>query len=100
MLWSQAVDRFVKDKIITSKCNSAATCDIPKCGSCEQAKAKQRKSKQTKTKAIKDTEGAITRDKYATGDFVSISQDAVMNSGRFPTGYCRESDTNMYHGGT
>ena len=90
--------KSVKDKVIIPRYNSAATCDIPKCGSCEQAKAKQRKSKQTKTKAIKDAEDAITRDKYQTGDFVSMNQYVVKNPGRLPTGYGRESDTNMYHG--
>ena len=44
--------KSVKDKIIIPKYNSAATCDIPKYRSCEQARAKQRKSKQTKTKAV------------------------------------------------
>ena len=52
--------KSVKDKIIIPKYNSAATCDIPKCQSCEQAKAKQRKFKPTKSKAIKEAEGAIT----------------------------------------
>ena len=92
--------KSVKDKIIMPKYNSAATCDIPKCRSCEHAKAKQRKSKHVKSKAIKEAEGAITRDKYQTGDFVSMDQYVVKNPGRLPTGYGRESDTNMYHGGT
>ena len=92
--------KSAKDKIIIPKYNSAATCDIPKCRSCEHAKAKQRKSKHARSKAIKEAEGAITRDKYQTGDFVSMDQYVVKNPGRLPTGYGRESDTNMYHGGT
>ena len=52
--------KSVKDKVIIPKYSSAATCDIPKCQSCQQVKAKQRKSKPTKSKAIKKTVEAMT----------------------------------------
>merc|ERR1712115_706045 len=92
--------KSVEDKIIIPKYSSAATCDIQKCQSCEQAKAKQRKSKPTKSNAIKEVKGAITRDKYQTGDFVSMDQYVVRNRGRLPTGYGREHESNEFHGGT
>ena len=54
----------VKDCIIVLKYNSAATCEIPKCQSCQLLQAKQLKSKPVKSKAIQEAEGDITHDKY------------------------------------
>ena len=42
----------------------------------------------------------ITRDKYQTGDFVSMDQYAVKNGDRLPTGYGQEHESNEFHGGT
>ena len=89
----------VKDRVIVPKLNSAATCDIPVCQSCAVSRAKQRKPKVIKSKAIESSVGAISRDKYKTGDFVSIDQYVVKTPGRLPTGF-GGSDSNMYHGGT
>ena len=52
------------------------------------------------SKPIKEAEGAITCDKYQTGDFVSMDQYIVKNGGRLPTGYGREHESNEFHGGT
>ena len=90
----------VKDRIIAPKYNSAVTCEISKCQSCQLLRAKQLKSKPVKSKAIKDAEGAITRDKYQTGDFVSMDQYVVKNGDRLPAGYGREHESNEFHGGT
>ena len=58
------------------------------------------KSKPVKSKAISEVAGAITHDKYQTGDFVSTDQYVVKNRGRLPTGYGREHESNEFHGGT
>ena len=52
------------------------------------------------SKPIKEAEGAITCDKYQTGDFVSMDQNAVKNGGRLPTCYGWEHESNEFHGGT
>ena len=72
----------VKDRIIAPKYNSAATCEIPKCQSCQLSRAKQLNSKPVKSKAIKE-------DQYV-----------VKNGGRLPTGYEREHEPNEFHDGT
>ena len=89
-----AMDRVIKPKI-----KSAANCPIPVCQSCQLSRAKLRKPKVTKSKAISDQEGALSRDKYCTGDFVSMDQYVVKTPGRLPTGYGKEAGHNMFHGG-
>ena len=90
----------VKDRVIVPKLSSAATCDIPVCQSCELSRAKQRKAPVVKAKVNESSEGAISRDQYQPGDFVSIDQYVVKTPGRLPTGFGQESEQNMYHGGT
>ena len=51
-------------------------------------------------KATKSNAGAISRDKYVSGDFVSMDQYVVKELGRLPTGFGREADHSMFHGGT
>eukprot|EP00804_Cyclotella_cryptica_P001025 CCRYP_008339-RA/>CCRYP_008339-RA protein AED:0.22 eAED:0.23 QI:0/-1/0/1/-1/1/1/0/190 len=70
------------------------------CQSCQLSWAKQRKPKTTRSKAIPEASSAITRDDYHVGDFVSLDQYVVKTPGRLPTGYGRESITDMFHGGT
>ena len=88
------------DRVIIPKIKATATCPIPMCQSCQLSRAKQRKPKTTKSKAIPEATGAITRDKYNVGDFVSLDQYVVKTPGRLPTGFGRESEsiTNMFHG--
>ena len=88
------------DRVIIPKIKATATCPIPMCQSCQLSRAKQRKPKTTKSKAIPEASGAITRQKYNVGDFVSLDQYVVKTPGRLPTGFGRESITNMFHGGT
>jgi hypothetical protein len=64
------------------------------------SRAKQRKPEVKKSKAVPEEVGALSREKYETGDFVSMDQYVVKTPGRLPTGYGRESHTNMFHGGT
>jgi hypothetical protein len=53
-----------------------------------------------RTRLLEDHEGAITRDKYNVGDFVSTDQFICKTPGRLPTGYGRESQDRCYQGGT
>lgn len=88
------------DRVIKPKIKSASNCPIPLCQSCQLSRAKQRKPKISKSKAIPETEGVLSKDQYEAGDFVSVDQYVIKAPGRLPTGYGRESDTNMFHGGT
>ena len=90
----------VNNHVIVPMLSSAATCDIPACQSCELSRAKQRKAPVVKAKVNESSEGAISRDQYQPGDFVSIDQYVVKTPGRLPTGFGQESEQNMYHGGT
>jgi hypothetical protein len=97
----QEPDRKIstKDRVIIPRIKSAATYPIPLCRSCQLSRAKQCKPNVVKSKAIPSEEGALTRDQYETGDFVSMDQYVVKTPGRLPTGYGKESLTNMFHGG-
>jgi hypothetical protein len=88
------------DRVICPRIRSAANCPIPMCQSCQMSRAKQRKPEVKKSKAVPEEAGALSREKYETGDFVSMDQYVVKTPGRLPTGYGRESYTNMFHGGT
>ena len=63
-------------------------------------KSKQSKPNVAKVKIIEDAVGAISRNKYQVGDFVSMDQHVVKDPGRLPTGCGREAEHNMFHGGT
>ena len=52
------------------------------------------------SKAVAEAEGILFSKKYETGDFVSMDQYVVKTPGRLPSGYGRESNVNMFHGGT
>ena len=88
------------DRVIKPRIKSASNCPIPLCQSCQMSRAKQRKPKITKSKVIPEVEGAISKEQYEAGDFVSVDQYVIKTPGRLPTGYGRESETNMFHGGT
>ncbi len=49
---------------------------------------------------LDNREGAITRDQYNVGDFVSTDQFICKMPGRLPTGYGRESQDHRFQGGT
>jgi hypothetical protein len=53
-----------------------------------------------RTRLLEDREGAITRDQYNVGDFVSTNQFICKTPGRLLTGYGRESQDHRYQGGT
>jgi hypothetical protein len=88
------------DRVISPRIRSAATCPIPICKSCQLAQARQRKQNVVKSKAIPEEVGALSKERYEVGDFVSLDQYVVKTPGRLPTGFGKESNTNMFHGGT
>jgi hypothetical protein len=49
---------------------------------------------------LDDREGAIMRDQYNVGDFISTDQFICKMPGRLPTGYGRESQNCYFQGGT
>jgi hypothetical protein len=89
-----------KDRVICPRIRAAANCPIPLCQSCQMARAKQRKPNVKKSKAVPEEAGALAREQYETGDFVSLDQYVVKTPGRLPSGFGKEMHTNMYHGGT
>jgi hypothetical protein len=60
--------------IIKTKFASTSSCAIPKCQSCELARAQQRSPKVKKVQSNLDSEGAISHNKLEVGDFVSTDQ--------------------------
>jgi hypothetical protein len=88
------------DRVICPRIKAAANCPIPMCQSCQMSRARQRKPEVKKSKAVPEEAGALSREQYETGDFVSLDQYVVKTPGRLPTGFGRESNTNMFHGGT
>jgi hypothetical protein len=69
------------DRVIVPKIKAAANCPIPICQSCQLSRARLRKPKITKSKAITEVEGAISKEKYEVGDFVSTDQYVIRTPG-------------------
>ncbi len=86
--------------IIRPKNPLAGNCIVPPCQSCLLARARKRSPKVSWTQPLEDPEGAITRDQYEVGDFVSTDQFICKTPGRLPTGYGRESHNRRFQGGT
>ena len=90
----------VHPPIIKTKFASTASCTIPKCQSCELARAHQRLPNVKRVQANQDAEGAISRDKLEVGDFFSTDQFVCCTPGRLPNGYGREGSSSRFNGGT
>ena len=73
--------------VITPKFGSSSSCAVPKCTSCELARAKKRNPKVVKQEAIKEKEAILAWDKYKPGDFISMDQFVVKTPGRPEGGY-------------
>ena len=73
--------------IIQPKNASARNCIVPPCQSCLLARAKKRSPNVSRTQPLEDREGAITREQYEVGDFVSTDQFICKTPRPFPTGY-------------
>jgi hypothetical protein len=86
--------------IIQPKNPSARNCIVPPCQSCLLAREKKRSLNVSRTQLLEDREGAITRDQYKVGDFVSTDQFICKTPGCLPTGYGQESQDLRFKGGT
>jgi len=86
--------------IIQPKNLSARNCIVPPCQLCLLARTKKRLPNVSRTQPLEDHEGAITRDQYEVGDFVSTDQFICKTPGCLPTGYGRESQYRRFQGGT
>jgi hypothetical protein len=86
--------------IIQPKNSSARNCIVPLCQLCLLACAKKRSPKVSWTQLLEDREGAITRDQYKVGDFVSTDQFICKTPGRLPTEYGRESQDCRFQAST
>ena len=86
--------------IIKTKFASTSSCAIPKCQSCELARARQRSPKVKKVQSNLDSEGAISRNRLEVRDFVSTDQFVCRTPGQLPGGYGREGRNGRFNGGT
>jgi hypothetical protein len=86
--------------IIQAKFASTSSCAIPRCQSCELARARVRSPKVKKVQSNPASEGAISRNKLDVGDFVSTDQFVCRTPGRLPSGYGREGTKSRFNGGT
>jgi transposase InsO family protein len=93
-------NKTILPAIIKPKLVSARNCIVPPCQSCLLARARKRTPNVSRTRLLDDREGAITRDQYNVGDFVSTDQFICKTPGRLPTGYGRESQDRRFQGGT
>ena len=71
----------IMDQVITPCIKSAAMCPIWVCQLCQLSCACLHKPKVTKSRAIAEVEGAVSADKYETGDFVSTDQCILCTPG-------------------
>ena len=86
--------------IIKTKFASTSSCAIPKCQSCELARAQQRSPKVKKVQSNLDSEEAISCNRLEVGDFVSTDQFVCRTPGWLPSGYGREGCNGRFHSGT
>jgi hypothetical protein len=84
-------NKTVLPAIIKPKISLAGNCIVPPCQSCFLARARKRTPNVLRTRLLDDREGAITRDQYNVGDFISIDQFICKTPRHLPTGYGHES---------
>ena len=89
-------NKTVLPAIIKPKFASARNCIVPPCQLCLLARARKRTL--NVLRLLDNREGAITRDKYNIGDFVSTDQFICKTSRRLPTGYGHESQDHRFQG--
>jgi hypothetical protein len=77
--------------IVKLKLASARNCIVPPCQLCLLARARKCTPNVLQTRLLDNCEGAITRDQFNVGDFVSTDQSISKTPGRLPTGFGRES---------
>jgi hypothetical protein len=92
--------RTVLPPIIKAKFPSAWNCVIPPCESCLLARARKRTPSMKQTRDLPESEGALSRDRYEVGDFVSIDQFICKTPGWLPKGYGHDTADRCFQGGT
>jgi hypothetical protein len=92
--------RTVLPPIIKAKFPSAQNCVIPLCESCLLARAQKRTPNVKRTRDLPESEGALSRDQYEVGDFISTDQFICRTPGQLPKGHGRESADRCFQGGT
>jgi hypothetical protein len=93
-------NKTVLPAIIKPKFALARNCIVPPCQLCLLARARKHTPNILRTHLPVDCEGAITRDQYNVGDFVSTDQFICLTPRRLPTGYGRGSQDRRYQGST
>jgi hypothetical protein len=86
--------------IIKPKFPSAWSCVILLCQSFLLAIARKRTPNVICSTVIPEDEGALSRNRYEVGDFVSTDQFICKTPGHLPEGYGRESKERSFQGGT
>ena len=81
---------LVSGRVIISKLNGTANYDMPQCQLCGFSRARQLMADGIKTKVVESPEGAISCDKYQTGDYVSMDQYMMVTSGCSPIDFGKE----------
>ena len=92
--------RTILPPFIKPKFPSARNCVIPACQSYFLARARKRTPNVKRSMAIPESEGALSRNRYEIGDFVSTDQLICRTPGWLPEGYGHESQDPCFHGGT
>ena len=81
-------NKMVIGPVIEAKNREAKTCNTDiKCATCEIARAQVKKPKNGQRKRDKSKDKALTKEKYAPGDFVSMDTVPVGIAGRAYEGY-------------
>ncbi len=93
-------NKSVLPAIIKPKLALARNCIVPPCQSCLLARARNHTVNVLQTRILNNCEGAITRDQYNIGDFVSTDQFICKMPGCLPTGYGCESQDHHFQSGT
>jgi hypothetical protein len=93
-------NKTVLPAIFKPKLASARNCIVPPCQLCLLARARKCTPNVLRMRPLNNREGAIKRDQYNVGDFVSTDQFICKTPRRLPTGYGRESQDCHFQGGT
>jgi hypothetical protein len=92
--------RTVLRPIIKAKFPYAQNCVVPLCQSCLLARARKHTPNVKRTRDLPQSVGALSRDQYEVGDFVSTDQFICRTPDHLPKGYGRESADHRFQGGT
>jgi transposase InsO family protein len=72
------------------------SCALPKCSTCEIARAKVKRTTTKKVRDRKEKKGALVKNKYLPGDLVSMDTVSVSIPGRRFSGYGKEGPNQAY----